>query len=237
VVTTAKKIREQARAQIVQEIKAAARRQLAVDGASGLSLRAVARELEMASSAIYRYFPSRDDLLTALIVDAYDAVGEAAERADAAHAHDEPMVRWAAVCSAVRAWAQRDPNEYALVYGSPVPSYRAPQDTTAHAARVTLVLAGIVRDATASPAPSTPQPGHDADSALHSDLLREIMINVPPEIVTRGLVAWTELFGVITFELFGHLDGSVIDYNGFFDRAVQLTGRFIGLDSLPSPPQ
>ena len=76
--------RERARAELTQEIKAAARARLAKDGASGLSLRAVSRDLGMVSSALYRYFPSRDELLTALIIDAYDALGVAAEKAAAA---------------------------------------------------------------------------------------------------------------------------------------------------------
>ena len=74
--------RERARAELTREIKQEARRQLAAHGAEGLSLRAVARELGMVSSALYRYFPSRDELLTALIIDAYDALGEAAEAAE-----------------------------------------------------------------------------------------------------------------------------------------------------------
>src|SRR5487761_1561765 len=73
--------RERARAELTREIKEEARRQLVAAGADGLSLRAVARELGMASSALYRYFPSRDDLLTALIIDAYNALGEQVQRA------------------------------------------------------------------------------------------------------------------------------------------------------------
>ncbi len=75
--------RERVRAELTREITDVARGQLATEGAGGLSLRAVARELGMVSSAIYRYFPSRDDLLTALIIDGYNAIGEVAERADA----------------------------------------------------------------------------------------------------------------------------------------------------------
>ena len=84
--TAAPTARARARAELTEEIKAVARRQLAEQGSAALSLRAVAREVGMVSSAVYRYFPSRDDLLTALIVDAYDAVGDAAEQALAAHA-------------------------------------------------------------------------------------------------------------------------------------------------------
>src|SRR5438876_1637356 len=99
---TAGSIRARVRAELVDEIKAAARRHLAVDGAN-LSLRAVARDLGMVSSALYRYFASRDDLLTALIVDAYDALGEAAERADAGITKRADLRgRWLAVCHAVR---------------------------------------------------------------------------------------------------------------------------------------
>ena len=67
---------------MIDEIKAIARQHLATDGAN-LSLRAVARDMGMVSSAIYRYFPSRDDLLTALILDAYNALGAAVEAAEA----------------------------------------------------------------------------------------------------------------------------------------------------------
>ncbi|WP_181790369.1 helix-turn-helix domain-containing protein, partial [Streptomyces phytophilus] len=84
--------RERARTEIAESIKAEARRQLADAGAARLSVRAVARELGMVSSALYRYYPSRDDLLTALIIDAYDAVGTAAERAVAAAPAADPVV-------------------------------------------------------------------------------------------------------------------------------------------------
>jgi AcrR family transcriptional regulator len=229
VATTAKGLRERARAELIGEIKASARRQLAASGASELSLRAIARELEMASSAIYRYFPSRDDLLTALIIDAYDAVGEIAEQADLQVAGERSSVRWSAVCLAIRAWSHANPHEYALVYGSPIPGYRAPDDTVAHASRVAIVLARVLRDGVARNAPAVSREAADVDRAFQDDGLRELMSDVPPEIVTRSLMAWTQLFGLISMELFGHLVGSVTDNDAFFDRAVELIGRFVGL--------
>src|SRR6202042_823749 len=108
--------RERARAELTREIKQEARRQLAASGATGLSLRAVARELGMVSSALYRYFPSRDDLLTALIIDAYNTLGEHAEKAEAAVPRSRYRARLHAVCDGARAWAVTHPNEYALVY-------------------------------------------------------------------------------------------------------------------------
>ena len=127
---------------MTDEIKAIARQHLASDGAN-LSLRAVARDLGVVSSAIYRYFASRDDLLTALILDAYNALGTAVEAADAAVADADDLAgRWLAVCHAVRDWALAAPHEYALIYGSPVPGYQAPQDTVPAATRSVTVLGG-----------------------------------------------------------------------------------------------
>lgn len=130
---TVRGARERARIEVTAAIKDEARRMLGAEGAAKLSLRAVARELGMVSSALYRYFPSRDELLTALIIDAYDSVGAAAETADA-HARAAgapPRTRWIAVCEAVRSWAVEHPHEYALIHGSPVPGYSAPSTPSA----------------------------------------------------------------------------------------------------------
>src|SRR5512141_3253049 len=115
--TTTPTARDRARAELTDEIKAVARRQLAEHGSAALSLRAVAREVGMVSSAVYRYFPSRDDLLTALIIDAYDAVGEQAEGAEAMAPDRSVVTRWLQVTEAVRAWALANAHEYALIYG------------------------------------------------------------------------------------------------------------------------
>src|SRR3954454_1962832 len=123
--STARGARARARIEITAAIKDEARRQLAAGGAAALSLRAVARELGLVSSALYRYFPSRDDLLTALIIDAYDSLGAAAEAAAVANGTAGPRSGWRAVCHAIRDWARQNPHEYALIYGSPVPGYQA----------------------------------------------------------------------------------------------------------------
>ncbi|HEY5170592.1 MAG TPA: TetR/AcrR family transcriptional regulator, partial [Acidimicrobiia bacterium] len=138
--------RDRARRELTEEIKAVARRHLADQGSAALSLRAVAREVGMVSSAVYRYFPSRDDLLTALIVDAYDAVGECAEAAEHAARNRGVVARWSNLCEAVRAWALANAHEYALIYGSPVPGYAAPETTIGPASRVPLVLMRLLAD-------------------------------------------------------------------------------------------
>lgn len=215
--------RARARAEITSEIKAAARRQIASVGAGSLSLRAVARELGMVSSNVYRYFPSREDLLTALIIDAYDAVGEAAERAAEPVAGDGVERRWLAIGRAIREWALANPNDYALVYGSPVPGYRAPADTVPPALRVSLVAINTVRDGVNGGEISTYGP-MSMPRVVHADLAQlrsAVAPEVPDDVLARALLAWTALFGLISFELFGHLHNVIHDYDAFFDHQMR----------------
>jgi AcrR family transcriptional regulator len=236
--------RQRARDQITREIKEEARRQLAAQGAQRLSLRAVARELGMVSSALYRYFPSRDDLLTALIIDAYDALGASAEAAVARRPGAGGRARWRACCHAIRDWAIASPHEYALIYGSPVPGYQAPPETIDSAARVAVAFAGILAGAPLrSPGPDDdrPLPGLLAGQAekLSQDIARagappapasaRLAPGVPPPVMARALVAWTQLFGMISFELFGQLVGSADPADDFFGYAVEQMADFVGL--------
>ena len=136
--------RDRARAELTRDIKDVARALIERDGAAALSLREVSREMGMGASSLYRYFASRDDLLTALIIDAFDQLGAAAEEADAGarRAGAGHGARWLAAGRAVRAWALAHPHEFALVYGSPVAGYSAPPDTVGPATRITGVLGG-----------------------------------------------------------------------------------------------
>jgi AcrR family transcriptional regulator len=225
--------RQRAREELTQDIKEEARRQLAAEGAQRLSLRAVARELGMVSSALYRYFPSRDDLLTALIIDAYDSLGERVETAVAAIPADDPRGRFVALCRTVREWARRHPHEYALVYGTPVPGYRAPQTTVAPASRVALALLGLMRDAPAGPPPVAahipvrPLPGPLADQL--AAVIDRMALGIGTQEMARGLIAWTQLFGLVSFELFGHLVGSADPADDFFAHAVEDMADYLGL--------
>ncbi|NEM07295.1 TetR/AcrR family transcriptional regulator [Geodermatophilus normandii] len=222
--------RERVRAELTAEIAEAARRQLAEVGAAALSLRAVAREVGMASSAVYRYFPSRDDLLTRLIIDGYDALGEAAEAADDPAAPVQH--RWSAVCTAVRAWARAHPHEYALLYGSPVPGYAAPRDTVRAASRVGVVLGGILGEAARAGllhGDGGREPGLLGDAAV--EVLGRDAPGIDDTVRVRALLAWSSLFGTISFELFGHLVGSVEDDDAYFARVVAELGALIGLDA------
>lgn len=225
--------RERARAELTREITRIARRQLGTEGAAGLNLRAIARELGMVSSAIYRYFPSRDDLLTALIIDAYNAVGDAVEQADAGCVRADFPGRWRAVCHAVRDWALADPHEYALIYGSPVPGYQAPADTVGPATRDTVVYGRILADAYAAgaldPPAGFPQPPPSFSG--DADLVRQLMPDLPDDLVARAIAAWTGLFGFVSFELFGQFANVIEDRASAFDHQVRTLGRLIGLPS------
>jgi AcrR family transcriptional regulator len=222
-------VRAQNRAELTAAIKRTAREHLARDGAPALSLRAVARDVGLVSSAVYRYFPSRDDLLTALIVDAYDAVGAAAEAADTACAdrHDT-LLRWMACAGAVRSWALAHPHEYALVYGSPVPGYAAPADTIDPAGRVALVFLSILVDGVAAGAIEVDD-RIETSRALRRDLarLREAAPGVPDGVLVRGLLVWTQLFGAISFELFGHLHGVIDDGDALFALQARRAGEYL----------
>lgn len=231
--------RERARAELTAEILAAARGQLATSGAEQLSLRAVARELELAPSALYRYFASRDQLLTALIVEAYDAVGERAEQAAASARSGlggRPHRRaWLATCREVRAWAREQPHQFALVYGSPVTGYRAPENTVAPALRVVLLLLGIVRDAEAAGALTSVPRLTGKVSREVTALTRTLGLDdVPPAAVARAVTAWSQLIGLIGLELFGHLTGAFTDDDVFFEHAVAMMADVVGLSAQPA---
>jgi AcrR family transcriptional regulator len=225
--------RERARAELTREIKEEARRQLASQGASGLSLRAVARELGMVSSALYRYFSSRDELLTALIIDAYDALGAAAEEASSGQPTADIRGRWRATCGAIRDWARANPHEYALIYGSPVPGYQAPQATVASAIRVVRVMGDILADARVATGRAA---ARHPEEPLRPELARQVAIiaeaiapGVDDGVLARALIAWTQLFGMISFELFGQFVGSLEPAEEFFGYTVERMADYIGL--------
>jgi AcrR family transcriptional regulator len=239
--------RERARGEITAAIKDEARRQLAAEGAAKLSLRAVARSLGMVSSALYRYFPGRDDLLTALITDSYDALGDATEAAlDASAAQaDSHIARWQAVCHAHRAWALAHPHEYALIYGSPVPGYAAPASTTVSATRAARALVTVAADAYAAGAlrvPGTaaaaqgPDPAAEAAPAAPAPVLEDarelaerLDVPLPAPVVAELVAAWAQLAGLVSFELFGQFERVVAARERFFDHAVVSLARNVGL--------
>ncbi|MBF6300051.1 TetR/AcrR family transcriptional regulator [Nocardia amamiensis] len=226
---SASSLRARVRSEMTDEIKAAARKRLAVDGAN-LSLRGVARDLGIVASALYRYFPSRDDLLTALIMEAYRALAATAEAADAKLPATDLRGRWLAVCSSVRDWALAHPAEYGLLYGSPVPGYDAPEDTVAPAAAVVFRLVAIAqagaKELTPPPLP-TPLPPPVRAELRH--LIEQQPSELPEEVLDRVFVGWTHLFGLLNFEIFGRLDNTIEARAEYFAHHMNLMADLVGL--------
>ncbi|WNZ13840.1 TetR/AcrR family transcriptional regulator [Streptomyces sp. 11x1] len=234
--STARGVRARARIEVTAAIKDEARRQLAAEGAAKLSLRAVARELGMVSSALYRYFPSRDELLTALIIDAYESLGGAAEAAHAKAAGESPAGQWVAVCEGVRAWALARPHEYALIYGSPVPGYSAPETTVPAASRTGQVLIRILRDAHLADAMAL----RELPAELRPEAVRmaeDFAPDLPPEALAVLVGAWAQLFGLVNFEVFGQFNKVVEDREMFFRYAAHGLARHVGLAGVVRPEQ
>lgn len=214
---TAASIRARVRAEMTDEIKNVARRHLATEGAN-LSLRAVARDLGMASSAVYRYFASRDELLTAMIIDAYDALGSTAEAAVRGQAFEQ---RFLSVCHAVRDWALAHPHEWALIYGSPVPGYQAPRDTVGPAVRVILLIGRIVAEASAA---GEVEAGEPIGGQLGEELVavaEQAAPGAPPQLAARAISAWIHLTGAVSTELFGQLNNTIEARREFFELQMR----------------
>ncbi|WP_205881138.1 TetR/AcrR family transcriptional regulator [Leucobacter insecticola] len=192
-----------------QELLEVARRHLGEVGAAGLSLRAIARECGLVSSAIYRYFVSRDALLTVLIIEAYDALGLHVESAEAGVPRSELAARFTAAAHAMREWGQKNPHQYALIFGSPVPGYSAPQDTVASASRVGLVLFAVLRDAYQQGIRPAVTPSLTEAGPSVSQLRQDFGLDVPDTLVLMGVEAWSRLHGAIAFEIFGQFNKMV----------------------------
>ncbi|MEU5464812.1 TetR/AcrR family transcriptional regulator [Streptomyces althioticus] len=224
---TAASIRARTRAQLTAEIKTVARRHLAEQG-PGLSLRAVARDLDMAPSALYRYFDGRDELLTALIIDAYDSVGAAAE--SAAATSGSYAQRCLGISQSVRHWALAHPHEWALIYGSPIPGYAAPQDTNRAAARGALALGGVVSEAFSAGCvqAAAPLSGTLGDEA--QALAEERLPGLPGQVVARVLGAWLQLCGAVSAEIFGQLQGTIDAREDFLEFQMRGAIAWVGLE-------
>lgn len=214
-----------------EAVKETARRQLVELGAAGLSLEGVARAAGLGLPEVEAVFPHRDDLLTALVIDAYDASGAAMERADAAGG--TAGARLLAATRALRQWSFAHPGEFTLIYGSPVPGYHAPQDTVPAAARTPAVLAGIIRAALEAGELTPPRRAVPGPPLLLPAAV-EAFGGVPQapfsDIIERGIVLWSNLIGLLVFQVFSRTHDSVKDEAAYFDYAIAVAAEGIGLE-------
>ncbi len=201
--------RARQRAATTEEIKALARHQLAEQGPGGLSLRAIARQMGTASSALYRYFPSQSDLVTALCVEAYDSLADAVITARDAQPPGQHARRWTALCHAWRRWSLEHPADFALIFGTPLPGYQAPPEATAAAAGRSIAAAATVYAAAVNAGAADPARAHiPADletGALWRTLAGDIGVADQPQIAGIVISAWAALLGFLVAEIFGSL--------------------------------
>lgn len=206
--TGTKTPRERYRDQVRAEIKEHAREQIGTAGASALSLNAIAKRMGMSGPALYRYFASRDDLITELIRDAYRSLADTFRTA-AESGTDLP-----GLAHALRDWALDDPQRYFLIYGTPVPGYHAPDDVTGIASEIM----GTLLDASTGVPLDAPLTPFEVDLAAHRHWAGDH--SAPPAALHRALTCWTRLHGVLSLELAGHFTGMGFDPALLFDSEL-----------------
>ncbi|GHH23928.1 TetR/AcrR family transcriptional regulator [Streptomyces lanatus] len=195
----AKTPRERYRAQVRTEIKQRAWEQIATAGASALSLNAIAKQMGMSGPALYRYYGGRDELITELVREAYRSL------ADTFRAASQEGADVAGLAHTLREWALRDPQRYFLIYGTPVPGYHAPDDTTA----ISSEIMAMILDACAALPADGPETRFEAHLAGHRDWAAGHP--APPAVLHRALTFWTRLHGVLSLELAGQFTGMGFD--------------------------
>ena len=225
---------ERLREAAISEIKAIARQQMAEQGQAALSLGAIARAMGMTTPALYRYFESRDALITELIIEAYQTLAIALEQADAAAPSDDYAGRFRVLARAYRDWAVAHPHEYTLIYGTPIPGYHAPRERTVPvAARVLLAFgmlfkaaweAGCLRIPSAY---TTMSPELRATAVqLMSDLSRDVQA---PEVLLTTLTVRGMLHSLVWAELYGHFPPGVTESGELYNLEVSAISARLGL--------
>lgn len=237
--------RDRVRAATVAEIKDTARRILVAEGVDGLSLRAIARDMGMTAPALYRYFPSREDLVVHLIGELYDELADAMEAARDAEPADDTPARLAAASRAFRQWALDHPAEFGLLFGSPVPGVEVEPGTDdepspVHVAgkRFGHVFGELVaRIYLERPFPVTAD--EDLDPLLRSELqdwTTAFPVPLPIGVTQVLLSCWIRLYGTVAMEVFGHLRFAVVDAGPVFEAELSdLAGKLGVRDRMPAP--
>jgi AcrR family transcriptional regulator len=232
--------RERVREEMTAEILAVATTHVAREGAAALSLRSIARDLGMAPSALYRYFDGRDALLSALILDAYEALAVEAERAadEAGSGAGAPggkagdAGRWLSVPRALRRWALEHPHQWGLIFGTPVPGYEAPEATVEPYSRMAVALVRplmTAHEAGRLRVEGQTRPVSDELRAAVAPVSEGLLPGLPVEKVVLALEAWTTIVGAISLEVFGHWRNTVLEPELLFEAAVVEAAVAVGL--------
>lgn len=226
----ARPVNQQLRQARSEEILAAARAQLADEGLGGFSLRAIARRLDLAPNALYTYFPALDDLITALLVDAFQRFATAIAAADIAGSRDYAR-RFHAICMAYRAWAVAHPTDYDLIFGRPIPGYQAPAAITSPLS-IRAFEVGLQILLAAARAGQLQLPSRYQD--LPSDVAIALAAqpyhpDAPPALRAVMLSAWSRLHGLVTLEIHGNTREALGEPATFFAHNITCLIAEIGL--------
>ncbi|KOG64522.1 HTH-type transcriptional regulator [Streptomyces griseoflavus] len=225
---------ENGRDEIADRIKQEAMQDVSRHGGDGLSVAELAHRLGIDPAQAEERFPGRDALLTALILDAYNAMGDSAEQGarQAEESGAGPLGRWVGVCRGVRSWAVANPRQFALVWGPPLTGYDAPPETMAAGGRTPVALIEIVREAVKSGdlREHALTPPLDEGMRRNVEILSSsISAGLPDIVIARMNIAWTQLLGMTGFAVYGHIAGVAADPVAFFDHAAASMGEYVGL--------
>ncbi|MFJ6294397.1 TetR/AcrR family transcriptional regulator [Streptomyces griseoviridis] len=204
--------RERYRAQVRAEIKKHAWEQIATAGASALSLNAIAKQMGVSGPALYRYYAGRDELITELIKDGYLSL------ADRMHAAAGEGADVRALARTIRGWALEDPHRYFLLYGTPVPGYHAPDETTVISQEIMAVLLDTCVREPGAPAAEEPEAPFAAHLRDHRAWAQGHP--APPAVLHRALSLWVRVQGVLSLELAGQFAGMGFDTDAFFEAEM-----------------
>lgn len=221
----------QHRADMAERIKRTAKERLRNHGLQGFTLRAVASDVGLTPGALYRYFTGLEDLLSALVTDAYDALAEAVHAGRDAVAEGSAAERFVAAAAAYRDWAIAHPDEFRLLFGDPIPGYQPTPggDTTRAAWHAHGVFIELIAEAhragslTALPAGATPPTGGRVFAALENDLPTD------PVFLEACAYAWSHLHGAVTLEIQGHLTPLAQDLRALFVTQMTMAALHLGL--------
>jgi AcrR family transcriptional regulator len=230
--------RDRVRAATVTEIKDTARRILVAEGPAGLSLRAIAREMGMTAPALYRYFPSREDLIGALIAELYDEL-TATLSAAATAAGGDPRAGITAASWTFRSWALAHPREFGLLFGSPIPGIDAHSDDSPAGLAAERfgqlfgdLVARIYQD------DPFPAPAEDEmDPRLREELrawCAGLPAELPPGAAQVFVSCWIRLYGMVAMEVFGHLRFALPDAEPMFEAELRDLGVKLGFSPPPA---
>jgi AcrR family transcriptional regulator len=238
--------RDRVRASTIREIKETARAVLVADGPEGLTLRAIAREMGMSAPALYRYFPSREELLEGLVADLYGEVTAVMEAARDAEDEGDVPARLVAVCRAFRGWAVAHRPEFGLLFGSPIAGVRhahphphEPGGDDEHPShRFGNVFGALVAQAYLTrpfPIPADDEIDPRLRTQLHA-WCRTFPMPLPDGVTQVFISCWIRLYGIVSMEAFGHLEFALDDVEPMFEAELRSLGETLGMADAYAPP-